>query len=260
MKNKTKELLDRFLEQYNKREFLKTDPVQFAHRYDSLEDVEVVGLIASAFAYGNVRSMNDCLEKIFGQMGKNPYRFLRDSRRSDLQKKFGNFYYRFFSSEDIVCLLNSLSRFLREHQSISAAFQKHYAQSKSWETSLQALLFDILPMESRKTYGTKYFFSDPTTSTAKRVRLLMRWMVRKDEIDLGAWDFIARSELIVPLDTHIFNVSRKLKLLSSKTISRKASLTLTEKLKLFDPADPLKYDFALCRVGMFRTPIEQPRV
>lgn len=251
MNSKIKLLLDNVLIKYNRRELLSTDPVQFPHRYQNPEDAELVAFICSAFAYGNVKAMNQCLEDLFAKMGNRPYQYLKNVRPQVLKNQFSKLYYRFYSPTDIICFLQSVSRFIQNENSISHSLKKYFLENQDWDVALQKLFLEILPSRSRTTYGTRYFLSDPVSSTAKRARLLMRWMARKDEIDLGLWDFVPKAELVVPLDTHIFNVSRRLKLLDSKTINRNASIKLTSELKKLDPNDPLRYDFALCRVGMF---------
>ncbi len=89
------------------------------------------------------------------------------------------------------------------------------------------------------------------TTALKRVNMALRWLVRDDGIvDLGVWDVVKPSQLFIPLDVHVGDVSRELGLLTRKADDRRSVVELTERLRRFNPQDPCIYDFALFGIGM----------
>jgi uncharacterized protein (TIGR02757 family) len=162
-------------------------------------------------------------------------------------------YYRFNSHLDITDMFGSLNNTLTKYGSLKELFMNNYDISHN--NILPAL--SVFTAELNKSFKHQenryyhYLFSDPENkSTCKRMNLFLRWMVRKDNIDTGLWNDVDTSKLIMPVDTHIARISKKLKLVTRKSIDLKFAIELTEKLKQFDPVDPVKYDFALCHIGI----------
>lgn len=250
MKNsQLKHHLDHLFLTFNRKEYLETDPISLVHRYHYPEDQEVVALIASLFAYGNVQSIKNTVQKIIVPLGSFPAQTLRNMNDSNLKKMTQKIYYRFYSSQDIFDLLHRIRTILGPHGSLGVLFKK------CWDgnviTSLSKWRHSFIENKPLST-GTRFMFADPRQSAAKRWHLFLRWMVRKDEIDLGLWDFIPKSALIQPLDTHLFSISKTLGLTRRNTPSLPAALEITNQWKQWDPEDPIKYDFALCRLGILK--------
>jgi uncharacterized protein (TIGR02757 family) len=120
--------------------------------------------------------------------------------------------------------------------------------------STRALATDLRAAYGRRVprqRGVSYFFPRPSAGSAcKRLNLFLRWMVRRDEIDLGVWTKVSPARLIVPLDTHIVRLGRCLKLTRYTSPGWKMAADITSSLRAIDAQDPVRFDFALCHVGM----------
>lgn len=247
-----KEKLDTLYTKYSQK-FSSKDPVWILHRFNDEKDIELIGLITAAYAYGSVDQINRFIDSLLQKTGNKPYEFtINFSKRKD-KKYLKELYYRFNSHVDIADMFSSLNSVLTEHGSLKSLFAKYYQSTH--ENIISALsgftdeLNNNIPAANDRYYH--YLFSNPKNkSTCKRMNLFLRWMVRHDEIDLGLWNEVQTSKLIMPVDTHIARISKKLKLVQRKSIDLKFALELTEKLKRFDPIDPVKYDFALCHLGI----------
>jgi len=222
--------------------FANNDPVEFVYGYVKNIDKEIAGFLASQFAYGKIDLFKSFLRSIFNRMGDNPGEFIQKGDFSD----FDGLYYRFQKSEDIVDLFNVLKRIMGEFGSIGNMIN-HFYQGDTREALWKA---------REHLFGNNneltFFFPKPSkTSPLKRWNLYFRWMVRRDEVDIGLWNFLDKKNLTIPLDTHIFKIGRCLGWTECKTPTYRAAKEITEALKKFSPEDPLKYDLFLChRVGI----------
>jgi uncharacterized protein (TIGR02757 family) len=213
------------------------DPVEFIHRYADDRDREIAGFLASQFAYGKIETFKAFLEKLFGLMEASPYSFIR---KGDFSKVRG-LYYRFQKDKDIILLLVTLQRIIDEFGNIGAMLRHYY------RGDIREALWTMREHLFRDSDELTFFFPKPSsTNPLKRWSLYLRWMVRKDAIDIGIWDFIDRSDLVMPLDTHIFKIGRCTGWTQQRTQSYKAACEITEALKIFSPEDPLRYDLFLC--------------
>jgi len=213
------------------------DPVIFIRRYPGDRDREIAGFLASQFAYGKIETFKAFLEKLFGLMGASPYLFLR---KGDFSGARG-FYYRFQKDREIILLFRTLRRIIDEFGGIGAML-RHYYRGDLRE-ALWAARERLFPGSDELTF----FFPKPSrTNPLKRWHLYLRWMVRKDAVDVGLWDFIDRRDLVVPLDTHIYKIGRCAGWTRQRTPSYRAALDITEALKRSSPDDPLKFDLFLC--------------
>ena len=219
----------------------KPDPLLVASRHKD----ETISLICAMFAYGNAKLIVKFLESL-------DFSLLTASDEV-IKKELSSHYYRFQNSTDVSSLFIALKR-LKEVDSIENILYEGY---KKEESVLEGLwnfiehLKEVYPYESR---GYKFLVGSVpkkinSAGTYKRYLMYLRWMVRDDHLDLGLWSKIEKKDLLMPLDTHTFKVSQKLGLLKRKTYDMKAVLELTERLKKFDVIDPIKYDFALYRLG-----------
>ncbi|MCX5798280.1 MAG: TIGR02757 family protein [Proteobacteria bacterium] len=218
------------------------DPVEFLQRYKEHRNIEIAGFFASQFAYGKIDVFKKFLRALFECMGDDPHAYIKKGNFSNLK----GLYYRFQTSEDIVHLFHILKKILEEYDSIGNALRFFYSgdiRKALWK--LRGHLFG-------KANELAFFFPKPSnTNPLKRWNLYLRWMVRKDGIDVGLWDFIDKRDLIIPLDTHLFKIGRCLGWVEKKTPSWKAACELTGVLKAISPEDPLRYDFFLChKVGI----------
>jgi len=219
----------------------KLDPILVAHRYKD----PTISLICALFSYGNVKQIVKFLNSLdFSLLSKSD---------AEIKKALKSHYYRFQRSEDIIALFIALKR-LNEKATLEDVFKSGYETNKSTVKGINALINMITDVFPHSTKGYSFLTSKVTTKTKgagalKRWMMFLRWMVRDDEIDMGLWSGVDKADLIMPLDTHTFNVSKKLGLLSRNTYDLQAAIELTETLKIFDKSDPLKYDFALYRLG-----------
>ncbi len=260
-KNSLKAQLDRLYKTFNSS-FLSTDPLEFVHRFSRSKDREIVGLIASSLAYGRVEGIRRSIEKVMGIMGSDPYGFTMRFRPDRDSRLFSGFVHRFNRGEDISCLLYFVRQMIEESGSIGDFFLKGYSSSKgSMKGALTAFADNVLSLDSAAIYGEKalpkdagvrFFFPSPEAGSAcKRLNLYLRWMVRRgDALDFGLWKEVAPAGLIIPLDTHIARISRNIGLTKRANADWKMAEEITAELKKLDPADPIKYDFSLCRLGI----------
>jgi uncharacterized protein (TIGR02757 family) len=216
---------------------LNHDPLSFVHRYESIQDREVAGFLASQFAYGNIKAMRVFLEVLFRAMKGGPALFVRQGDFSTL----GGLYYRFQKGEDIIALFTALRCMADDFGGLGETMRRFY------DGDIRESLWQIRDYLFGSSDELAFFFPKRLpASPLKRWNLFLRWMVRSDEIDLGIWDFIDPSRLVVPLDTHIFKIGICQGWTSKKSPSWKTAQEITEALKRFSPQDPLKYDFLLC--------------
>ncbi len=215
-----------------------------------------MGLVTASYSYGQVEQINKFTEKLISQIGRNPYEFtINFSKRKD-KKYFKDLNYRFNTEGDLIRLFESIHKSLIEFGSLKNLFLKNYRTDA--ENIVEALshFSSVLYANGNHNNGAgknyfKYLLVNPNDkSTCKRMNLYLRWMVRKDKIDTGIWNEVAKSKLIIPVDVHVARVSKQLKLVQRKSVDLKFALELTEKLKKFDKYDPVKYDFALCHIGI----------
>jgi uncharacterized protein (TIGR02757 family) len=253
-----KAYLDRLYATYDLR-YLPTSAAQFPHRYHRPEDIEVVGFIASCFAYGRVKGFTPPIDALLAVLGDAPYRSLLsfDPRRD--AERLRAFSYRFNTARDATCLLWLLRQTLESYGSLKACYLAAYRREhEDTRPALSAFVATLLRLDPRPVYGrgrlspgVNHLLPSPARGGAcKRLHLFLRWMVRRDHIDFGLWPELDPAKLIIPLDTHVAQVSRRLRLTRMKSPGLAMALEITANLKRFDPADPVKYDFALCRLGM----------
>lgn len=233
------------------RDYLETDPLKFVHRYADPRDQEIAGLFAAAFAYGSVVLIFRAVERILGEMGPSPRAFLDawDEKRD--AKRFRGFKHRFHDGRDVALLCTRLSAVLKEHGSLGALFAKGYdARDPHVGPALAKFVAAILGKTRRKTL--RFLLSSPDDGSAcKRMLLYLRWMIRPaDGLDVGIWRGVPSSALLLPLDTHTFRIARYLGLTARNAGDWRAAEEATAALKRFDAADPVRYDFALCRLGI----------
>jgi uncharacterized protein (TIGR02757 family) len=267
-----KAFLDSKVNQYNRPDFIKNDPVSIPHRFSTKKDIEIMGLWAAVLAWGQrVTIINKCNELITLMDGA-PYDFITNHHEADL-KKLLHFKHRTFNDVDTLYFIAFFRHHYANHESLESAFIPPFvmlsdseASSSPGNSTRDRSSESPEPIEKYLTHFREYFFSLPDyphrtkkhissplqKSTCKRLNMFLRWMVRKDDcgVDFGIWNQIKPSELIMPCDLHVDRVARKLNLITRKQTDWQTAVELTQRLREFDPADPVKYDFALFGLGI----------
>ena len=226
----------------------KPDPLLVASRYKD----EYIILLCALFAYGKASMIVKFLDTLDFS--------LLDASDKKIDKELDSFYYRFQTNEDIKMVFKTFKK-LKKLYNLNKLFLEGYSKNNSTLEGLDFIISKIHEVANYKSQGFTFLVSSPLkrdkegnikeigNAPYKRWNMFLRWMVRSDELDLGLWSGIDKKDLILPLDTHTFNVSKKLGLLSRKTYDLKSAIEITNKLKEFDNNDPIKYDFALYRIG-----------
>lgn len=253
---KLKPLLDDLYKKYSVS-YLESDPVYFPHRYKKPEDMEISGLVASSLAYGKVDLFKPKIAYILKVMGESPHSYIKSFNPAG-EKRFDSFVYRFNRGPDIIHLLSIIQRIMKISGSMKSFFLKGYSpDAPDIENALYSFVQRILEMDCREAFpdgrlsdGFRHLFPTPGKGACKRLNMYLRWMTRKDKIDFGLWDEIPPSKLVMPIDTHVARLSRYLGLSKRKSADWRMAKEVTEALKKLDPEDPVKYDFALSRLGI----------
>jgi uncharacterized protein (TIGR02757 family) len=254
--------LDAFLNVFPRDRHVSNDPVQFVHHYDDPRDREVVGLIVSSFAYGNVKSILVTAKRALSYLGPRPSQTLASfDPRTDARRLRG-FYHRFNTSRDLAVFFWMIRRLLEDHGSLENAFVKGLSTEdtdtgRALENFSAAMLGTgyehFYPKgELKRRIGVRFLLPSPIDGSAcKRMNLYLRWMVRSsDGVDCGVWTRIQPSQLVIPLDTHIARISSYIGLTELKSPGWGMALDVTKSLRRLDGNDPLRYDFALCHLGI----------
>ncbi|MEL7531799.1 MAG: TIGR02757 family protein [Bacteroidota bacterium] len=249
-----KALLDQKYEQYNRPDFVEDDPVQIPHLFSQREDIEIAGFLTALIAWGRrdliIRSANRIIEA----MDMQPHAFLLQADKQDWHR-LENFVHRTFNGIDCIALLESLRAVYQAGDSLETIFQ---AGIKVGDQDIKQ---GIISARERLTSWPgfperthKHLANPAKGSSAKRINMFLRWMVRADKrgVDFGLWQSIDPALLIMPLDVHTGNVGRKLGLLSRKQNDWKAAIELTENLRKMCPEDPVRYDFSLFGLGVYK--------
>lgn len=238
--------LDRLHARLNRREFVCPDPLEVVYRYERDADREVVGLIAACLAYGRVAQILRNLGTVLACLGDRPAEALR-ADGATRARVLNGFQHRWTTRAEVAGLFDGIARALRAHGSLEACFLSH--QPPHAETVLPALIG--FTRELRGDAPANSLVSAPEKGSAcKRLHLYLRWMARRDDVDPGCWTGLRPALLIVPLDTHMHRVTRAMRLTRRKQANLAAALEVTAAFRKMNPDDPLKYDFALTRLGI----------
>lgn len=219
----------------------KPDPILIAKKHQD----EYISLVCALFAYGKVENIIKFLNSL--DMS------LLDASEDLIRQRLSEHYYRFQNAEDIIEFFITLSR-LKKEISLNVLFLQGYSKNQDVIEGINTVLEKIYALNPYKSRGYGFLIGKITTKrkgagALKRWNMYLRWMVREDNIDMGLWNGVDKKDLLLPLDTHTFNMGHKLGLLKRKTYDLEAAFELTQKLRSFDKEDPIKYDFALYRLG-----------
>lgn len=246
-----KDFLEEKYHQYNNKAFIENDPVSIPHLFSRKEDIEIAGFLAATIAWGNRKSIIANASKLMTWMDHAPHDFMLHHSKKDL-KPFEHFVHRTFNGKDCLFFIRSLSNIYRNHGGLEAAFGR-LSEGDGFELKQNIIGFRTKFLETEHLSRSEKHISNPAQkSSAKRLCMFLRWMVRKDKkgVDFGLWKKIPASQLCLPLDVHTGNVSRHLGLLKRKQNDWQAVEEITAVLRSMDPEDPVKYDFALFGLGV----------
>lgn len=250
--------LDRLYDEFNAPD-AAFDPVHIVRRYRDPGDREVVAFCAAALAFGRVASVLQSLERLLAPMGAAPRSFIERFDPARDRAAFAGLGHRWTRASDLVGLLWILHEIIRTSGSLESFFlEGHDTQAPDVATALEslsrrALAIDLAPAYGRvpRRAGVRYFFPRPSAGSAcKRLNLFLRWMVRRDRVDPGGWSHVSPAQLVIPLDTHVIRVSQCLRLTRYRSAGWRMAADITASLREIDPADPVRYDFSLCHLGM----------
>jgi uncharacterized protein (TIGR02757 family) len=251
--------LEQLYEAYN-REDAAADPIQIVRRYTTPADQEIVGFCAAALAFGRVASVLNTVETLARILGPSPAGYVRRFEAAAPHPELRAMVHRWTRGVDIVALLWLLRQMMDRSGSIERFFLQGYDPGATdIGGALDSFSRRALALDLKAAYGNRvpartgvgYFFPRPSAgSGCKRLNLFLRWMVRRDEVDLGAWTSIPASKLIVPLDTHVIRLGRCLRLTRYTSPGWRMAAEITASLRAVDPADPVRFDFSICHVGM----------
>ena len=262
--------LERLYQTYGP-ETASSDPILFLQRYESSEDLEVAGWIASAFAYGRVETIQANVGRILAALGPRPAAALDgvEDFREFASEELGGFRHRFHGARDAAVLLYTIARARRDAGSVRAFFESELrGEDRDVGPLLSRVVAKIQALDFRPVAGKRrlppsspanFFFPDPASGSAcKRWNMYLRWMVRRDRLDLGLWPAIPTDRLVIPTDTHIHLIARRLRLTRRRTADWRTAREITDRLARIDPRDPVRFDYSLCRLGILQICKPQP--
>lgn len=252
-KRKLKAFFEEKVRRYNQPSFIKDDPICIPHSFSRQQDIEISGLFASIFAWGNRTTIIAKSKELMRMMDNAPHDFCLHHTPSQL-RELETFRHRTFNATDLLYFVEFLKHHYTHHSSLEDAFLT-FKPDAATEFVQQSLIhfhnyfFSLghVPSRTRKHISTPY-----KGSTCKRLNMFLRWMVRKDNngVDFGIWKRISPAQLICPIDLHVARVAKRFGLLQRKQVDWQAAVELTSYLRTLDPADPVKYDFALFGLGV----------
>jgi len=240
-----KKLLEEKVLQYNCSRFIDDDPIQIPHSFRKKEDIEIAAFFSSALAWGQRKSIISKSRELMNRMDDSPFDFITSATNSEI-KKFSSFVYRTFNGDDCMFFLHSIRHIYKVRGGLQGVFEKEFLRTQDLKAAI--MHFRKVFFETDHQPHVEKHISDPSKySACKRINLFLRWMVRKDnfDVDFGLWKKIPPYALYIPLDVHTARAARAAGLLKRKQDDWKAVEELTDVLRSFDPADPVKYDYAL---------------
>lgn len=243
-----KVLLEKNYQEFHQKNFIADDPIAIPHQFSLKEDIEIAAFLSAIIAWGQRKTIIRNANRMMEIMDHSPYDFILNHKEKDREKALG-FVHRTFNSDDLMYFFHALQQIYRKHGGLEACLIPNDSEDMKEKLSDFKRLF-FQPEHLKRT--EKHLADPQKGSSAKRLNMFLRWMVRNDPagVDFGLWNTFPQSKLMIPLDIHTATVSRKLGLLTRKQNDWKAVEELTENLRFFDADDPVKYDFALFGMGV----------
>ncbi len=244
--------LDYVYSEYNRREYVDPDPLLFLYNYSEKKDIEIAGFIASCLAYGRVEQIMKTVNSVLNVLNPSPFEYLTTRSKASIARDFRGFSYRFTKDIHLINFLWGIKDVINCFSSIENCFCVGWSSNDDTLVSGLAFLYDWIAKRYDLVSG--HLFADPRKKSAcKRSHLFLRWMVRKDDVDLGIWEKPLTSQLIVPLDTHMYKTGVILGFTRRKSKDFKTALEITKGFRNIYRKDPVKYDFCLTRFGIRRS-------
>lgn len=246
-----KTFMDGRVTMYNRPDFIGSDPILIPHRFSAKEDKEISAFLAATIAWGKRSIIISNAEKLMDIMENQPHAFITQASDTDLVK-LESFVHRTFNATDLLYFVEALRQLYKGHGGLEGAFSSGFQKYDSTAEAIASFRALFLSFGAPERTG-KHVANPLKGSSAKRLNMFLRWMVRDDKagVDLGIWKSISPASLMLPLDVHTGNVARKTGLLVRTQDDWKAVEEVTSKLRQWDPEDPVKYDFALFGLGIF---------
>jgi uncharacterized protein (TIGR02757 family) len=253
-----KNYLDDCLHKFNNRDFIKNDPLSIPHRFSKKQDIEITAFWTAMLAWGQRKTIINSATRLFDLMDNAPHDFIVNHQETD-RRRFLDFKHRTFQATDTLYFLEFLQQYYRQYCSLELAFTQFLSSPTAHPTDFDTIepalmgfhpFFFSLPDAPQRT--RKHVPTPTSKSTCKRLCMFLRWMVRHDAqgVDFGIWQNLKPAQLLMPLDVHVERHARRLGLLTRPRTDWQAVLELTQALRVFDPDDPVKYDFALFGLGI----------
>jgi len=240
--------LEELYRKFNRREYIRPDPLEFVLRFDEPGDQEIAGMIASSLAYGRVGNILNSLEKVFHIL-RSPSADLAAAGRKELLRAFAPFRHRWTTGEELGGLLSGIARLRRDYGSLENCFLEGSGEND--RDVIPALTRFVARLRQASQFQGSSLLPCPSMGSAcKRLFLYLRWMVRRDEVDPGPWKQTAPARLVVPMDVHMHRVCRQLGLTGRRQADLKSALEVTAFFRGIEPDDPVKYDFTMTRPGI----------
>ncbi len=244
-----KEQLEALYSKYNRREHVHPDPLEMVYHHDDPADREVAGMVAAGLAYGRVNQILASVRSALDRLDGSPSACVDTASAEDLTARFEGFRHRFTGGDELAAMLAAVGRLRRRYGSLERCFA---AAPDDDEMTVQGAL-GVFVAELVRAAGRPLLHLVPAPergSACKRLNLFLRWMVRRDAVDPGGWTSVSPARLIVPLDTHMHRVGLGLGMTERRSADLRAALEITAGFRAISPADPVRYDFALTRLGM----------
>jgi uncharacterized protein (TIGR02757 family) len=249
MLSKYADILDELYLRHNQREWVHPDPLEYLYGYADAADREIVALLASCLAYGRVTQILRSVENVLKRLGPNPAEFLRGASSKQLSILFADFRHRFSGGEEFSGLLAGAGKILRRYGSLQACFREGLRESH--ENVLPALEAFTRKLRDAAGQNLGHLLPDVSAGSAcKRLNLLLRWLVRRDDVDPGGWTDVPARMLIVPLDTHMHRLSLEMGATRRRQADLRTAVEITRAFASLHPHDPVRYDFSLTRLGI----------
>lgn len=251
-KQQLQDLLEEQVATYNQPSFIEKDPISIPHQFDQLQDIEIMGFWSAMLAWGQRKTIINKSIELIERMDGAPYDFIVNHEEKD-REKLVSFKHRTFQTIDTLYFLEFLQFHYKQHDSLEIAFTQHLPdQAPTIEKALIGFHEYFFSLQDAPHRTRKHIATPARKSTCKRLNMFLRWMVRNDQkgVDFGLWQQMKASQLLMPLDVHVDRIARRLGLLERKQRDWLSVLELTERLRAFNPEDPVRYDFALFGMGV----------
>ncbi|WP_394677815.1 TIGR02757 family protein [uncultured Sphingobacterium sp.] len=248
-----KDFLDKKVDEYNQPGFIPNDPISIPHQFSAKQDIEIMGFLASIMAWGQRKTIINKCNELVARMDGSPYDYIINHQEQDLKTLLG-FKHRTFNDTDILYFVSFFKHHYQHFESLEDAFLvgQENREEVDLEMALNAFKTYFFSLPDYPVRTRKHISSPAQKSTVKRINMFLRWMVRKDTkgVDFGIWHRLLPKDLICPCDVHVERVARKFGLITLDKVNWKTAQELTANLRLLDPLDPVKYDFALFGLGV----------